>query len=510
MHIAVSALICCTFTFVAKAMWIMWMFWILLRVLCFADLSLAALFSEHKEVCYGKDFSITEVRIKKISFTPLSPRGPQRIVVENETAVDPRYRWDEKTLEVPEVTEKDQGVFTFSRGRGLFDYKSVRLTVKDCSRKLYVHFGDYLRLELHHSAALLEFLPEGSVSQPVTVWEKTEPKKVGERYENQYWSLGSVTGADMGYYTARDANRKFISRTKVILEVKYETSRLSSGDTFSLPLRLPTSQVQLYFTPINDHTKLVLVRNGIVEEDQEEFWARTSVESGEIIIENVKPSDSGDYEIQDKRRNVISVTTLEVEPPPHSKYLPLIALVGVVVLLCICIKRRCCRKKPVQTCAQGQPAAYGEVSAYAHPVPPSVPSQPQWSGMQTNVNPSPASGRYTPVKGNTPRPSPAAGRRPWEEAAGSRPTEVDGGTPKPPTSARMQTPQDPPSVSAQESEGFYPSFPINKDCLRSSDAGIQFEFWKGHQSDDDFSTLPLNEDTSQKCSVYASDKLNFL
>ncbi|XP_036406772.1 uncharacterized protein LOC118792968 [Megalops cyprinoides] len=485
-------------------------FWILLRLLCFADLSAAALFSEHKEVCYGKDFSITGIRTKKITFTPRSSWGPPRIVVENGTAVDPRYRWEDERLEVPEVTEKDEGVFTLSFKHGLLDYRSVRLTVEDCAREVNVYYGESERLELPPSAALLEFLPQGSSSQPVTVWEKPEAKKVRGRYRSQYFDLGSVTGADLGYYTARDADRKFISRTKVTLVAKYETYHLSSGDVFSLPLRIPTSQVQLYFTPVNDDTKLLLVRNGMVEQDQEEFWARTNVDSGEIIIENVKPSDSGDYEIQDEKRNVILVTTLEVEAPAYANYLPLSALVAVVVLLGVCIKRKCCRQKPVQTYTQEQPAAYGEVSAYTHPVPPSVPSQPQWSAMQTNVNPSPASGRYTPVKGNTPKPSPAPGRRPWEEAAGSRPTEVDDGIPKPPAYGQITTPQRRPSVGAQESEGFYPSFPVNKDCLHSSDAGIQFEFWKGRQSNDYFSSLPLSEDASQKCSVYTSDKLNFL
>lgn len=52
------------------------------------------------------------------------------------------------------------------------------------------------------------------------------------------------------------------------------------------------------------------------------------------------------------------------------------------------------------------------------------------------------------------------------------------------------------------------------DCLHSSEHCAQFDLNKAHggqgATKDYFTTLPLDADTADICSVYTSDKLNFL
>lgn len=54
------------------------------------------------------------------------------------------------------------------------------------------------------------------------------------------------------------------------------------------------------------------------------------------------------------------------------------------------------------------------------------------------------------------------------------------------------------------------------DCLHSSEDCFQFQIKKEgveerwRKAEDYFSTLPLDTDTSETCSIYTSDKLNFL
>lgn len=60
------------------------------------------------------------------------------------------------------------------------------------------------------------------------------------------------------------------------------------------------------------------------------------------------------------------------------------------------------------------------------------------------------------------------------------------------------------------------SVPGSSDCLHSSEDCVQFQIKKDEdkerwsKSQRYFSTLPLDTDTSETCSVYTSEKLNFL
>lgn len=58
--------------------------------------------------------------------------------------------------------------------------------------------------------------------------------------------------------------------------------------------------------------------------------------------------------------------------------------------------------------------------------------------------------------------------------------------------------------------------PGDSDCLHSSEDCVQFQIKKDgdeerwSKSQEYFSTLPLDKDTSGFCTVYTSEKLNFL
>ena len=71
-------------------------------------------------------------------------------------------------------------------------------------------------------------------------------------------------------------------------------------------------------------------------------------------------------------------------------------------------------------------------------------------------------------------------------------------------------------MSNEEDRGISFSVPGASDCLHSSEDCVQFQIRKvggkerGRQSQECFSTLPLDIDTSESSSVYTSEKLNFL
>lgn len=70
--------------------------------------------------------------------------------------------------------------------------------------------------------------------------------------------------------------------------------------------------------------------------------------------------------------------------------------------------------------------------------------------------------------------------------------------------------------SNEEGERISFSVPGASDCLHSSEDCVQFQIKKDgdkerwSKSREFFSTLPLDTDTSESCSVYTSNKLDFL
>ncbi|KAJ8382381.1 hypothetical protein SKAU_G00031590 [Synaphobranchus kaupii] len=483
------------------------LFWIILGVLLCLDLSLA-----YEEVCYGKHFILRTYINRQhsvVSFTPSSPPGPTRIIVQNETLQDPRYELRYGSIVAQEVTERDEGTFTISVGRIPFVMERSTLKVIDCSSGQNLNCGEDFRFELSNSAAALYFSRKRSPSQFVTLWNKTHPTESNGkrgRVRGRYWLVDKVSYADRGYYTQRNTEGRFISRHHLNIQAKRDTFLTPQGDTLTFPLKIPLSQVQLYFTPAGDSDRQQLMKNGVLFDEYDSDTNRLIVEESWVEIVGVRASDSGIYEIEDPDGNLVFYAEVKVEEsavassdphPQHSrdafdgpsylKYLPLLGLFIAAVILCVCVKRICC-KKSARAPIPAQPVMHGEVSSSTYPLNPSVPSQPQWSRMQIKVpsqpestwKPNPSTSGYAYLMDSVPRPSPATQR------ASSHVTQ-----------------------EAEREEATAPSFPISSDALHSSVAGIQFDIGKSRKTGGYFSTLPLNMDTTEASCVYTSDKLNF-
>ncbi|KAJ8371691.1 hypothetical protein AAFF_G00303000 [Aldrovandia affinis] len=425
---------------------IVMIFWVLLSAAVSVDLTLAA----YESVCYGKDFAIEirHVRGAVVTFTPASNLGPARVLLKDSMVQNPRYQWTYGKFVVPEVTESDAGNYV------IFVSESHRTEIlrvhDDCHPKSDLLYGDDLELVLSQNAAALYFSPKYSPSHSELLWNKTDPgtSKGGRgRVRGRYWLVEQVNHSDQGYYTQRTSEGRFITRSLVFIKANKDSYYLSSGDTLTLPLQIPFSQVQVYFTPSDYSGKQQLARDGRVlgsSEPDHTLTGRLTFEKGQVHISDVRSLDSGKYSIQDKKGDLVYSVELEVEEEkrPYRKYLQYVGYASAALLFCSCVKCMCCKKKPAPPAV---PIIYGDEPGSPSHLDPSVPSQPPWRGSSTLI--------------------PAGGKK-----------------------------------SA-----------VSSDCLHSSDSGIQFEFVKakGGKNKDYFSTLPLNSDTPEISNVYTSDKLNF-
>ncbi|KAJ8371692.1 hypothetical protein AAFF_G00303010 [Aldrovandia affinis] len=445
-------------------------FWVLLSA------AVSVVLGRDKDVCFGSQRvsigPIYSYRKAMVVFTPRS-QWSKRFVFRNQSVEDPRFQLKNDYLILQEATFEDDGTFTVLSEDGQREYKRVTLRVGECSTTRYLMYGNSFQLEFSEHTAALYFSPEDSPSHSELLWNKTNPgrSKGGRgRGRGGHWVLDKLVHADRGYYTQRTREGTFLSRLKVYVGGKTGDFYLSTGENLYIPLRIPLSEVQVYFSleagDPGDQTQLV--RDGLILEDGER---RMFVEAGELVINEVSWYDSGSFFVMDKEGHLVYTANVNVEAPTYLKYLPLLGLVVVAICCCVCIKKYCCKKRA----PPAVPIIYGDEPGSAYPLTPSVPSQPQWSGT-----PGPSTAGYTSLMDKVSRPTPAA------EGGSSIPS--------------------------------YPLIPkaggkkntVSSDCLHSSDSGIQFEFGKGGKNKDYFSTLPLNSDAPEISNVYTSDKLNFL
>ncbi|KAL4641722.1 hypothetical protein GN956_G10411 [Arapaima gigas] len=500
--------------------------WVLLSAALSVDYSAAVLDEEKKVVCSGKDFTLPiQSRLRIVVFSPMFSPESTKVVLENNKIMDPRYEWTgDKTLLLRGVTKRDQGLFKVKMSSGII-YRKIHLTVVGKRLLLTVLFyGDDFKIDISHGGAVIEFSPKGSQAFPqsIILWNSSVPwesQRGRGSVKDGHWVLEEVTQSDQGNYNLRDGSGQLLSAIHLNVEGRYFSFTYFTGESLILPLFLPFAKAHLSFIPSSTsvhssshHATILLVRDGQVVTKDARYKGQLTLaqvdDANEIVIAQLRLEDSGVYEIQDREGNLVSSTWLEVVKKPKWKVnfksiaAPLSGFGFVALIIYFkkkypsCnLKNRNAQRNPNTT--SFNPHVYSEANSYPHT--PSLPGQPQWSGAPANWSSGSINAGYTPVVSGVYGPS--ATTETEEESGGRSETTT--------TSLISHT------EGLERERKISVPLPLNSDCLHSSEACAQFQIEKnekepGNEGKEYFSSLPLNTDTSQSCSVYTSDKLSFL
>ncbi|XP_061755906.1 uncharacterized protein LOC133552620 isoform X2 [Nerophis ophidion] len=507
---------------------------VLLAVLCCLPLTVGDR-EEVQMVCAGKEFHLPVYSTSRtVTFTP-NPAGPRRVLLEKTYVRDPRFKWTkDKMLVLKDVTHADQGLYSIKLGSG-FTYETVRLTVSECVKSNYRKYGENFEYNIPNNGSVLEFAPRGTPSEamPIVLWNLTNhDTSVAGRgrllRDGKLWVAERVTQADQGNYTVRDAEGTVVSHITLIVGGHIFNVTHNSKGSLALPLFLPVPQAYLMFTAIRrpDESWLdpsdprrgpsQLVHEGQITNQDPRFRGLVSIgrngSTNVVVIARLTPSHDGVYEIRDRDGNLVSSTWLQVTEKvdklralfksitvPCSLFL---SLTGIILFL---------KRYPWPACNPFNILTW--FRKYRTPQ-----AQPQMVNIQNYSNPSPqAPGYYNHVQ------QPGTPRKwtPVGSPVHTGHTAVMGATTPRPTPVRAkpdnQAAQDLAPETANEDEGNI-SFPLSgvPDCLRTSEDCVQFQIKKKpvqerwSKTNEYFSLLPLETDTSETCSVYTSKKLNVL
>ncbi|XP_069577430.1 uncharacterized protein [Brachyistius frenatus] len=517
---------------------------VLLTALC--TLPLAAgwdLLGEREKVqtvCVGKEFRLpVDSTSRIVTFTP-NPEGPRRVLLEKTTVKDPRFEWTkDKTLVLKEVTQSDQGLYANKLSIG-FTYETVHLIVSECIKPYRRNYGENFEHSTLENGFLLEFSPRGAPPEamPVVLWNRTDPETSdagrGRLLRGgTVWVAERVTQADQGNYTVRDDNGKVLSRsTLTVRGYSFNVTRFTK-ESLTLPLFLPVPHAHLIFTPTRypDESSLgpfdlrpprgpvQLIREGQITDDDMRYRGMISLSRNrsinEVVIARLTSRHDGLYEIRDGNGNLVSSTFLQVIEKKGSTWRALLKSITVPFGMFVSLAGFILFMKRYPNCSLSHiiaglrtnrtpPANPARLNiqdySESHPQPSGFYCQSQQPGTPRKWMPraSPAHTGYTPVTVGTPR---AENQEVHRMAVGSSPIH------------NVAAERD--NSNEEESRILF-SVPGGSDCLHSSEDCVQFQIKKDGDVErwgklqDFFSTLPLDTDTSESCSVYTSKKLNFL
>ncbi|XP_037316880.2 uncharacterized protein LOC119210708 [Pungitius pungitius] len=495
---------------------------------------------EAQIVCAGREFRLPVYSSSRtVTFTP-NPEGPRRVLLDKTIVKDPRFEWTrDRMLVLREVTHSDQGLYAIKLVSG-FTYEAVRLIVSECIKSYHGKYGDKFEHSIPENGSLLEFSPRGAPPEamPVVLWNRTDPVTSdagrGRLRGGKVWVAERVTQADQGNYTVRDSQGKVLYRSSLtVREHSFNVTRFTK-ESLNLPLFLPVPHVHLIFTPTRfldesspgpfDHKPprgpVQLIREGhIMDHDMRYRGLISLVRNGsinEVAIVRLNSRHDGFYEIRDVVGNLVSSTWLQVIEKGgrwrallRSITVPsglFVSLVGFILFM---------RRYP--NCSLSQLVAILRINRVPPANPPRVNIQdysrpsPHPSSYHTHAEPP-----VTPRK-CTPRASPThTGFCPV--MVGTARAENQEANTSAATSSPLHNSTTEPDSSHYNEEERRISFlmPGASDCLHSSEDCVKFQIKKdkdnGRRSTSRgyFSTLPLDRDTSDSCSVYTSEKLNFL
>ncbi|XP_029368514.1 uncharacterized protein LOC115049977 isoform X2 [Echeneis naucrates] len=509
----------------------------LFTLLSFGWVFLETEIDEVQRVCAGSEFRLPVYSASAtVTFQP-KPEGSRRIILEEGTVQDPRFEWiRNETLVLKEVTSRDQGLYAFKMSSWL-PPKTVHLTVTECTKSYHRYYGDNFVLNVSLNGSILEFSPWGAPPEamPIVLWNRADPKTIDGghggrgrlRRGGKVWVAERVTQEDQGSYTLRDTHRNLLSRsTLTVLEHSFNVTGFIK-ESLHLPLFLPVPHAHLFFTPAQhpgepildpvdsklSQTPVQLISDGQIANRDLRYRGLISLGKNgtinEVIIASLTSNHEGVYEIRDRRGHLVSSTILRVTERGFTwkKLMKAITAPSGVFLsltgIILCIKRypKCSltgclsRHRGNRTPSVNPP----EVNIQGYSQPSSEP--PDYNSLQQAGRP----GRWSPR---------------------ARPTHT-GGTPVTIGCQRTENQRLAPGGSLslynptsenthEEEKNISFSVPGGTDCLHFSEECVQFQpkkdgnEGKSNNSHENFFTLPLEKENSESCTVYNSDKLNYL
>ncbi|XP_069577453.1 uncharacterized protein [Brachyistius frenatus] len=432
------------------------------------------------EVCYGRDARIATVYTPPfykgpLYFTPTGS-GSRKIVAEDGKTKDPRLDISYGSLNLKDVTEKDNGSF-FIIFDGEHPHEITNLRVLDCAQKIGRSYGTSFDYSIAKQAEFLEFMPLYSQDQIKILWNRTDPQtNIGSRVrvKKNFLKISELTQRDNGYYNFREKDNTMESRLHLVVEEN--TIDYYKKVDEHLYINFPSSKGTwtVTFMPLEERIPKTVLKAGQLVLKDNWFFERIKVGSSGLEIGPLESSDSGTFEVTDQDGNRGLTVNLAMRHDYISYYLPVIAGISIFGLLCYCFyKKKCCKRDKLA------PQTAAPPSVYYHDV--NQPIGPSYTATQP-----PSSFSYQPM-------NPPVFKEPTT-------TSLD-----PPVYHPVNVQVNPsrPEVAHQGGQGSAPAPSVGADFL-SSGADPQFQL-KGFA----FASDPLSSD-STFCHVYNSDKLNFL
>ncbi|XP_029021297.1 uncharacterized protein LOC114864581 isoform X2 [Betta splendens] len=493
---------------------------------------------EVQRVCVGNAFRLPVYSTyRTVVFTP-SSEGTKRVLLEKTMVKDPRFEWTrDKMLVLREVTYGDQGLYAVKNTLG-FTFEAVHLVVLECIRSFHRHYGESFEHSIPENGSLLEFSPRGAphAASPIVLWNETDPETSSARrgrllHSRRVWVAERVTQADQGNYTVRDVQGNVLShRLLIVRGHSFNVTRFTK-ESLNLPLFLPIPHVHLIFIPTRHPDEysagpfdpkpprgaVQLIREGHITDYDMRYRGLISLgrngSLNEVVISRLTSRHDGVYEIRDDDGNLVSSTLLQVIEK-GGRWRALLKSITVPSGMFVSLAGFILFMKRYPNCSLSQiitglrtnrtPAANPprvNIQDYSQPVsePSSYYSHAQQPGTPRKWTPrtSPAHASYSPVMIGSPR---TETQQAYRAAARSSPSHASAS-----------------GVENSIEEDKQISFSVSgaSNCLQSSEDCIQFQINRDgneekRSSSQGFSTLPLDEDTSGLCSVYTSEKLNFL
>ncbi|XP_036825638.1 uncharacterized protein LOC110504917 isoform X4 [Oncorhynchus mykiss] len=386
--------------------------------------------------------------------------------------------------------------------------------------------GQEFRLPVYSGSRIVTFTPSYPPGPRKVLLENNNLKD--PRFEwtkDRTLLLKDVTHGDQGLYSIKLSSGFTDETVRLTVSECIKTFRRGYGETFQH--NIPKDGSLLEFSPQGSppDSQPVVLWNRTDLETSEAGRGRLGSDGRVWVAERVTQADQGNYTLRDENGKVISRSKLTVNDKT-ARWRAVLKSISVPSGMFVTLAGFILFMKRYPNCSltmiinglrgHHTPAANpprGNVQDYSPPSP-----QPygfyghsQQIGTPKIWSPRPTHSGYTPV-------------------VDSAPLVVDSAPQPSPEPVRTGRQQETDRLSVETATTHYPSreetagservisFSVAgaSDCLHTSEDCFQFrikkegveERWR--KAEDYFSTLPLDTDTSETCSIYTSDKLNFL
>ncbi|KAL2089088.1 hypothetical protein ACEWY4_015987 [Coilia grayii] len=284
-----------------------------------------------------------------IYFTPSAPGAKTHMVMNMTQSLDPHYTYKDETVFIAELTERDEGILSWSRQESKKSTEFLQLVMKDCTIDEAVQYGERLEIFLPGRAEVLEFSPSLRPSEPQEVWRQGTAGSTG-----RLWAVDAVTSAHEGNYTARNLRGLELQKTRVtVIATSLSTMvDLTIPTDVMFPIPLPKFQATITFTDASGR-KHILYREGIeslslfsIFDDRVSLQIQPS--GSRVLVRDVRPGDAGTYEVRDLSGHLVvraELVTTGSPQPFQYVFIALVVVAVVLLVLCCCVCKCCCCRK---------------------------------------------------------------------------------------------------------------------------------------------------------------------